>query len=194
MYSVGWSHGKEQLQSGQADYSKGSFYANPLTNDIIASILQREQNNHPQSSQSQDWATKVAAQYPEFYAPNVWPRKEPTLSSLEQAFCDMGQLVVNVGRLVAKVCDAYYQQEGGIGSQPLQLEDTLTRSLNAKGRLLHYFSNTSNYETKKLRDANEDEKKESAENSDKKPSNNMWCGWHNDHGTLTRGQEYQMWE
>ena len=27
-YLVGWSHGKEKF-NGEADYSKGSFYANP---------------------------------------------------------------------------------------------------------------------------------------------------------------------
>lgn len=29
LYSIGWSHGKEQI-AGQPDYSKGSFYANPF--------------------------------------------------------------------------------------------------------------------------------------------------------------------
>lgn len=29
LYSVGWSHGREQFQ-GKYDFSKGSFYANPL--------------------------------------------------------------------------------------------------------------------------------------------------------------------
>lgn len=29
-YSVGWSHGKEALRSGQKDIHKGSFYANPV--------------------------------------------------------------------------------------------------------------------------------------------------------------------
>lgn len=28
-YNVGWSHGKEALESGQLDRWKGSFYANP---------------------------------------------------------------------------------------------------------------------------------------------------------------------
>ncbi|KAL4283107.1 hypothetical protein GQ457_16G003920 [Hibiscus cannabinus] len=42
-YNFGWSHGKEQLESGKPDHLKGSFYANPLldvpTND--ASLIQR---------------------------------------------------------------------------------------------------------------------------------------------------------
>lgn len=30
-YSIGWSHGKEKLE-GKPDFSKGSYYANPLAN------------------------------------------------------------------------------------------------------------------------------------------------------------------
>jgi len=33
-YSVGWSHGKEKFM-GKPDYSKGSFYANPLCDKVV---------------------------------------------------------------------------------------------------------------------------------------------------------------
>merc|ERR1712226_1115022 len=61
------------------------------------------------------------------------------------------------GRLLSAVCDEYCRQQG----VKLRLQQTLKRSMNAKGRLLHYFAtqDPSNEET--------------------------WCAWHNDHGSLT---------
>jgi hypothetical protein len=40
-YQVGWSHGREKLEGDRLDFSKGSFYANPLTDDLLESMLQR---------------------------------------------------------------------------------------------------------------------------------------------------------
>ncbi|KAL7457782.1 hypothetical protein ACHAWC_009339, partial [Mediolabrus comicus] len=34
-YQVGWSHGREKLEGNKLDYSKGSYYANPLTDDLV---------------------------------------------------------------------------------------------------------------------------------------------------------------
>lgn len=41
-YSVGWSHGKEVFQ-GKPDLAKGSFYANPLHNEVDLSALGEEE-------------------------------------------------------------------------------------------------------------------------------------------------------
>ncbi|KAL3763195.1 hypothetical protein ACHAW5_005092 [Stephanodiscus triporus] len=40
-YQVGWSHGREKLEGDKLDYSKGSFYANPLTEDLVETMLER---------------------------------------------------------------------------------------------------------------------------------------------------------
>lgn len=53
-YSFGWSHGKENLQ-GKPDFSKGSYYNNPETNDVTGG--------------NQELIDK----FPAFYHPNIWP-------------------------------------------------------------------------------------------------------------------------
>ena len=100
-YSVGWSHGREKLQ-GRPDYAKGSFYANPLANAPFSDPA-------------------VIAQYPAFAAPNVWPAELP---ELEEAFMQTGQLVHDVGCLVAAQCDRYVRAHCPT-YPPSKLEDVL---------------------------------------------------------------------
>ena len=114
-YSVGWSHGREKLQ-GRPDFSKGSYYANPL-------------HNAPFSD------PKVIEQYPSFAAPNIWPEELP---QLEPAFMHAGQLIHKVGQLVAAQCDRYVHKH--CASYPsTQFADLLKTSKVCKARLLHYF-------------------------------------------------------
>ena len=129
LYSVGWSHGKEELTPGQPDMAKGSFYANPLTEDLAQALEQRDGSLFPSRQQ--------AAQHPEFYAPNVWPTS--SLPALRTAFCDMGRLLQQVGIRVAAVCDEYCRRNG---VPTTNLQRTIEHSLNSKGRLLHYFSSS----------------------------------------------------
>lgn len=150
LYSVGWSHGKEELAPGKPDTAKGSFYANPLTNDLAAALTQRDGFSTTRQ--------EIAAAHPEFFASNLWPSQ--TLAELQTAFTRMGQLLQTVGCRVATVCDAYCQKKHGVQTK---LATTLQRSLNAKGRLLHYF-------------AIDDEGASISANQHK-----PWCGWHNDH-------------
>jgi len=210
LYSVGWSHGKEQYAPGKYDTAKGSFYANPLTDNLLQSLLERDGNGDVGERKRQYW-TEQASQHPEFYAPNVFPDEE-SLPGLKPAFYRTGQLLATVGRKVAAVCDAYYdsvvgaqeQQQGSAdgdvrqgGRHRLNLQETLTRSLNAKGRLLHYFaagpsSSPSSRQASSTSGKDGDEKKEHAAADDVKDDESekeveeeemLWCGWHNDHGT-----------
>jgi len=126
LYSVGWSHGKEELTPGQPDMAKGSYYANPLTEDLAQALEQRDGS----------FPRQQAAQHPEFYAPNVWPASLPALRT---AFCDMGRLLQQVGIRVAAVCDEYCRRNG---VPTTNLQRTIEHSLNSKGRLLHYFSSS----------------------------------------------------
>lgn len=146
-YSFGWSHGKENLQ-GVPDYAKGSYYANP-------------QYDRPVDDEA------LIAQYPAFVHPNIWPKEE--LPELEHAFKAVGQLIVDVGTLVARQCDAYVKKRTP-SYRDNYLENVIKTSLSCKARLLHYFSTP-------VHDV------DPAAASDVDFSS--WCGWHNDHGSLT---------
>ncbi|OQR82224.1 hypothetical protein THRCLA_11041 [Thraustotheca clavata] len=116
-YSFGWSHGKENLQ-GKPDYSKGSFYNNPLHNVKTTDAT-------------------LIEEFPTFYHDNVWPTDE--IPELEEAFMHLGQLIVNTGLLVAQQCDKYVESkcptyEAG------KLYRIIKQSRSCVGRLLHYFA------------------------------------------------------
>ena len=140
-YQTGWSHGKE-IFAGKPDYAKGSFYANPLIDDITTI---RQVSKDLQKSN------------PAFFGPNIWPNK--SLTDLEPAFKDLGQLVIHVGLLLARVCDAFVEMQcPGFGNK---LSHVLEESMFCKARLLHYFA------------INRVTTREEALDD--------WCGFHNDH-------------
>ncbi|PIN24336.1 Iron/ascorbate family oxidoreductase [Handroanthus impetiginosus] len=116
-YNIGWSHGKEKLQSGKPDMLKGSFYANPLL-DI------------PTTEPS------LVKRYPSYCGPNIWPRG--VLPELELAFKALGKLVLDVGLLLAYHCDCY-ASNGFTMNENVSLQQILLRSRCHKGRLLYYF-------------------------------------------------------
>jgi len=62
--NAGWSHGREKL-GANPDYSKGSFYANPLFDDPPVDEEIKKSN-------------------PYAYPPNIWPKE--SLPELEPAF------------------------------------------------------------------------------------------------------------
>lgn len=142
-WSFGWSCGKEQFE-GQPDFSKGSFYANPLV-------------DAPTDDE------ELIEKYPSFYCANIWPTKQ--LPELESAFKDLGRLVVQTGVLVGKHADALVRES--IPSYPdNMLSEILRTSTMCKGRLLHYYPM-------------------SEPSSTATTEQSSWCGWHNDHGSLT---------
>jgi len=146
-YSYGWSHGKEQLKAGIPDIYKGSYYNNPQF-DIPTEDPER------------------IATAPEVCCPNVWPTKED-FPLLEPAFKNLGQLIVNVGLLLAHHCDKYtIEKLGDKFKKNNYLENVIKSSRSTKARLLHYFE---------IADAT------TISNTD----TDNWCGWHNDHDSLT---------
>jgi|EP01033_Poteriospumella_lacustris_P013414 isopenicillin N synthase-like dioxygenase len=145
-YAFGWSHGKEKLQGGKFDVSKGSFYNNPQYDEPVNDA-------------------ELIRQYPSFVHPNIWPKDD--LPEMEAAFKELGQIIVSVGILVAKQCDAYVSSK--CPTYPAHmLQRIIEESLCCKARLLHYFPQT-------------EEQVASANSEDF----SNWCGWHNDHGSLT---------
>mmetsp|Transcript_2061 Transcript_2061/g.2828 ORF Transcript_2061/g.2828 Transcript_2061/m.2828 type:complete len:500 (+) Transcript_2061:105-1604(+) len=115
-YNVGWSHGKEKLQGGRPDFSKGSFYANPL---------------HDKPFEEEE----IIKSQPSFAQPNIWPSAH--LPELEDAFKTLGRTIVEVGILIAEQCDRYVnrhcREEAGV------LKTIIRNSRCCKARLLHYF-------------------------------------------------------
>lgn len=147
-YAFGWSHGKEKLQA-LPDYSKGSFYANP-------------QYDRPIDDE------QIIAKYPSFIHPNIWPTEE--LPELEIAFKELGQIIVNVGKLVARQADKFVHSKCPTYPEH-SLENIIDTSYCCKARLLHYFP------------IKQDGTGPMVESKDNEFSS--WCGWHNDHGSLT---------
>lgn len=146
-YSFGWSHGKEKLQ-GKPDISKGSYYANP-------------QYDKPIDDE------KIIKSHSPFVHPNIWPTDD--LPELEIAFKELGQLIVSVGILVAKQCDAYIKSQCST-YKDMKLTEIVESSKCCKARLLHYFPQKEEINN----ESNNDES-----------SFSSWCGWHNDHGSIT---------
>ncbi|KAI3443837.1 hypothetical protein Pfo_000502 [Paulownia fortunei] len=116
-YNIGWSHGKEKLESGKPDMLKGSFYANPIL-DIPTNEL------------------SLVKRYPSYCGPNIWPCG--ALPELELAFKALGKLILNVGLLLAYQCDRY-ASNGFKMHEDGSLQQVLLRSRCHKGRLLYYF-------------------------------------------------------
>ena len=125
-YQVGWSHGREKFEGDKPDFGKGSFYANPLTDDLAKTMLDRRKvlgeiqskgdNNacirdllqwdeSIKSVPSDEELLKLAKANPAFYAPNIWPTG--SIPELEATFKEAGKLVHEIGILIAKCCDSY---------------------------------------------------------------------------------------
>ncbi|DBA03215.1 TPA: hypothetical protein N0F65_003935 [Lagenidium giganteum] len=116
-YSFGWSHGKENLQ-GKPDFSKGSYYNNPETNDPT------------------DGDEQLIAKHPSFFHRNIWPKELP---ALEPAFMNLGQLIVDTGILVAHQCDRFVEAQCP-DYESGKLHRIISQGKCSKARLLHYFA------------------------------------------------------
>lgn len=137
-------------------------------------------------------------------------RPNDDLPEMEPAFKALGQMIVSTGLEVARHCDNYVKSicpayENG------KLESIIRESKCCKGRLLHYYSNDdtdvnskeellSNNEiceiecTPRILDNSnridsdqpcEHPAEQSSSGSTTDQEFSSWCGWHNDHGSLT---------
>jgi hypothetical protein len=120
------------------------------------------------------------------------PRED--LPEMEPAFKELGQMIVSTGILVARRCDLYVHSMCPTYPKN-QLENIISSSRCCKARLLHYFQNS------KIDSGEHDSEVEkenveyspsvvAAESFHKQTANadedySSWCGWHNDHGSLT---------
>ncbi|KAF4677090.1 hypothetical protein FOL47_003541 [Perkinsus chesapeaki] len=141
-YNVGWSHGIEKLGGGRPDLGKGSFYANPLFEDP-GELDPTARERHPACA-----------------TPNVWPEE---VSGFREAFIDSGELLAEVGVMLAGHMDKACQAHGIKGCS--LVEATFKNSRLCCGRALHYYP----LKKEDLTHASED----------------SWCGWHNDNSVIT---------
>jgi len=112
----------------------------------------------------------LIAKYPTFFHPNIWPKEH--LPELEPAFKEMGKLMVEVGQLLAVHIDHFVHNL--VSSYPTnKLGEILKTSRISRGRLLNYFP------------LKESDLKQNSSSKDDLTSISSWCGWHNDHGSLT---------
>ena len=92
---------------------------------------------------------------------NKWPEKG-VISGFESAFKDLGKYINLLGIEVAKNLDKYIKARCDTYEEG-QIESHLRNSTRTTGRLLHYFPVSEDIDITDMK----------------------WCGWHNDHGTLT---------
>ena len=114
----------------------------------------------------------IIAKHSSFVHPNIWPKED--LPELEFAFKKVGQIIVSVGKLVAQQCDKFVKSKCETYPDRM-LETTIDTSLCCKARLLHYFP----------MDAEAVAGMESNGGGENENEFSSWCGWHNDHGSLT---------
>jgi isopenicillin N synthase-like dioxygenase len=143
-YMFGWSHGKE-IMNGKKDFSKGSFYANPVYD------------------QPTDDPGCIEA-YPEYCHPNMWPKLLP---ELRDALRELGQLMLEVGKLIARECDGLLAKIQPDYTEGF-LHDMISKTRCSKARLLHYFP-----------------KETSTTDTSEPQTMDSWCGWHLDHSCIT---------
>ena len=112
---------------------------------------------------------------PAFLEPNVWPSEQ--LPDLEPAMKDLGQLMVSVGRKLATFCDSLVVKENPAYPGD-RLGKLLSESRMCKARLLYYFP-------RKEADPPVAPVPTAGSDADTMAAVSNWCGWHNDHGSLT---------
>lgn len=144
-YNVGWSHGREKIGGGKLDILKGSFYANPIK-DVPS--------ENPELVRS----------FPDTLSPNIWPKD--SLPEFEQAFKNLGKIIVYVGQYIGRQCDNYIKKQlHPMISPRMEIPPIIEPAVSSdtpRGRLLHYFK-----VDHKLMEKDD------------------WCKWHKDHGALT---------
>eukprot|EP01132_Coremiostelium_polycephalum_P007971 gene7971-9804_t len=151
---------KDKTVHKKSNYSFGWSHGKEILKAGVFDEYKGSYYNNPQYDQpfSDD---KMIEEFPESCHPNIWPVQD--FPELRPAFMELGQVIVGVGEMVAQQCDSYTKKE-----QPAYKDGTLKtiirESLTCKARLLYYFP------------INED---------DTERTRDSWCGWHNDHSSLT---------
>lgn len=160
---------KEKTVHAESMYSFGWSHGKEMMKAGVPDYSKGSYYANPQYDDPFNSDPELLKRYPSFCHPNIWPSDD--LPQLEHAFKAMGQLVVKVGLLVAKQCDTYVKSRQPSYSPDNRLFDIINTAKTCKARLLHYFPAP---DSAAATNATVDE-----------DSISSWCGWHNDHGSLT---------
>lgn len=153
---------KERYVHAPSSYSFGWSHGKEILKPGQFDEFKGSYYNNPQYDVPQP-DPELVRKYPENYHPNIWPSED--FPALRPAFMALGQRMVEAGLLVAEQCDRYVRARLGARIRPEALLAPVIRESRAcKARLLHYFA-IDDDATARTRDS--------------------WCGWHNDHGSLT---------
>jgi len=152
---------KQKMEDPNSFYSVGWSHGKEMMSEGKPDLAKGSFYANPLHDRPVDDEATIK-KYPAFCAPNIWPKEH--LPELEQQFKEVGKLVVEAGLLLAKQCDALVHKK--CPSYPAdKLYNIIKKSRTPKARLLHYFP------------IDEDKFVDGDFSS--------WCGWHNDHGSLT---------
>jgi len=162
---------KNKTVHKESFYSFGWSHGKEMMAEGKPDLSKGSYYNNPQYDVPFD-SPELIKKYPAFCNPNIWPRED--LPELEPAFKNMGALVVEVGLLVAKQCDSFTHS---LNSQypDGKLFTIIKNCRTAKARLLHYFP----------LEVQSSPQSSSSTSKTKEVDFASWCGWHNDHGSLT---------
>lgn len=111
------------------------------------------------------------------------------MPELEPAFLALGTTIVNTGMLVARQCDKLVHSRFP-AYPPNKLYNIIKSSRINKARMLHYYAPDASEVSSNVSadDASVSSSSSDATTDASSPSENDfsdWCGWHNDHGSLT---------
>jgi hypothetical protein len=115
MYNAGWSLGKEKM-GDVPDFSKASFYFNPLSDDPC-----------PEFREEYPWALPK----------NMWPAEED-IPHFKADACQLGSAMKDVAVLLAKHIDLLLTSRVP-GYQSGLFYNAMLSSMKAKARALYYF-------------------------------------------------------
>lgn len=123
MYNAGWSLGKEKM-GDTPDFSKASFYFNPLADDPC-----------PEFREEYPWALPR----------NRWPSEED-LPSFKTDVCTLGSVMKDIAVLLAKHIDSLLTLRVP-GYESGLFYNAMLTSMKAKARALYYYPITPNTNT-----------------------------------------------
>ncbi|GAM22591.1 hypothetical protein SAMD00019534_057660 [Acytostelium subglobosum LB1] len=151
---------KEKTIHKESNFSFGWSHGKEILKPGVFDEYKGSYYNNPQyDTPFED--EKMIQEFPESCHPNIWPVED--FPQLRGAFMELGQLIVSVGALVAEQCDKFATKNVN-GFKDGTLKKIIDESKTCKARLLYYFP------------INEDQTARSKDS---------WCGWHNDHSSLT---------
>jgi len=150
---------KQQMEHTESLYSFGWSYGKEKMKKDTPDFLKGSYYFNPESDLPYD-SVELQQQYPSFCCPNIWPNEQ--LPEFKTHIMDLSKLILDVSRFVLLGCDQVIKSHY---SQQSSFSDININSKVHKGRMLHYFPISSFEKTSSPQE--------------------LWCGWHNDHGCLT---------